>query len=82
MDNVKPYYACIEDFMATLDGLNVTSMVLVALTDGADKDNTHDVVSGWNAGPFELGSVAGILQVHASFKYLEANKEDLSDDET
>ena len=81
MENVKPYYPCVEEFMKACENLNVTSMVLAALTDGTDKDSTHNVVSGYNAGPFELGSVAGIIQVHAGFAYTKSNKEWLEDEE-
>lgn len=82
MDKVKPYYKTIEDFMAACEPLNVRGMVLVALTDGSDKDETHDVISGYNMYAFELMEVAGLLQLHANRKYLETNTEEEQDSET
>lgn len=77
----KDYYATIEDFMRSCEPLNVTGMVLVALTDGTDEDETHDIIAGYNMGPFELAGAAGLLQLHASRKYIDVNEED-DDDET
>lgn len=52
---------------------NVTSLCMVAL---CSDEGTHDVVANWQAGPFEMASAAGILQLHAGLKYMEVNDEE------
>lgn len=81
MDKVKPYYEAIEDFMAACEPLNVQCMVMVAITDGADKDETADVIAGYQAGAFELANIAGRLQLHANYEFMKAQEGD-RDDET
>lgn len=45
---------------------------MVALTDDPD---TFDVVSAYDAGPMELAACAGILQMHATYRYGEINRD-------
>lgn len=69
---VKPYYKAVEDFMRQCEGMKVRAMALVALVD--DKE-AYDVVSTYEAGPHELASCAGILQMQAAYLYNEMNKD-------
>ena len=67
---VKPYFEAFEDFLRELQGHDVTAIAMVALC--SDED-THDVVSNWHCGPFEMAAAAGVLQLHAGFMYNDAN---------
>jgi hypothetical protein len=68
---IKPYYEAIEGFMRELSSLDVSSLCMVALTRDPD---VYDVVSCFGAGPHEIAACAGILQMHAAYKYGEVNR--------
>ena len=72
----RPYFEAVEEFLRELQEHNVTSICMVALC--SDED-TYDVVSGWQAGPHETASMAGILQMHAALLYHDVNEEDDED---
>lgn len=73
----RDYWETAEMFLKELQPLKVQSMALIALT---DDPGVHDVVSVFGAGPFELASMAGVLQMHAAYQYGKANDEDPDDD--
>jgi hypothetical protein len=74
----RDYWEAVEIFLKELQPLSVQAVAMVALT--ADED-VHDVVSIYGAGPFELASMAGILQMHAGYQYSQLNDDDEEDDE-
>lgn len=69
---VKPYYKAVEDFLRQCEGMKVRAMALVALV---DDEEAYDVVRTYEAGPHELASCAGILQMQAAYLYNEMNKD-------
>lgn len=69
---VKPYYKAVEDFMRQCEGMKVRAMALVALV---DDEEAYDVICTYEAGPNELASCAGILQMQAAYLYNEMNKD-------
>jgi hypothetical protein len=73
----RDYWEAAEMFLRELQPLKVQSMALIALT---DDPGVHDVVSVFGAGPFELASMAGVLQMHAAYQFGKANDEDPDDD--
>jgi hypothetical protein len=73
----RDYWEAAEMFLKELQPLKVQSMALIALT---DDPGVHDVVSVFGAGPFELASMAGVLQMHAAYQFGKANDEDPDDD--
>lgn len=68
----REYFGAVEDFLREIQGLKVRSICMVALTDDPD---TYDVVSAYDAGPMELAACAGILQMHAAYRYGEINRD-------
>lgn len=74
----RPYWESVETFLRELQDLHVTSLCLVALSD--DKE-IHNCVVDYDAGPFELMTMAGILQLRANMLYLEANNAEDDEDE-
>ena len=71
----RPYFEAFEKMLSELQGHDVKSVCMVALcTDG----DTHDVITCYNAGPFEMVTAAGALQLHASYKFnqINANEEE------
>ena len=70
----KDYFQAVEQFLRTLDPIeNVTAVAMVALTDDPDCAN---VESTWSCGPFELVTMAGVLNLSAAKKYIELNEEE------
>lgn len=74
----REYWEAAELFLKELQPLHVQAVAMVALTDDPD---VHDVVSVYGAGPFELASMAGILQMHAGYQYSQINGEEDEDEE-
>ena len=68
----RKYFGTVEDFLRGIQDLKVKSICMVALTDDPD---TSDVVSTYDAGPMELATCAGILQMHAAYRYGEINRD-------
>lgn len=73
----RDYWEAAEMFLKELQPLKVQSMALIALT---DDPGIHDVMSVFGAGPFELASMAGVLQMHAAYQFGKVNDEDPDDD--
>lgn len=69
----RPYFEAVEEFLRELQEHSVTSLCMVALC--SDED-TYDVISQWNSGPFEMASMAGIIQMHSTLMYIDANDEE------
>lgn len=78
MPEYRPYFEAVEEFLTEAQQHNVTSLHLVAMCSDPD---THDVVAGWNAGPFETAAAAGVLQLHAAQQYTELNNTDEEEDD-
>lgn len=74
----RDYFEVFEDFLRMLQGCNVTSVAMVALTD--DKD-THDICAQWQCGPFELATCASVLQMHANYEYIHANDDPIDEND-
>lgn len=75
----RPYFEAVEGFLSAIQSHKVTSLCLVALC--SDEDESHNVVSKWQAGPFETMTAAGVLQLHAGLQYNEINVDYDDDDE-
>ena len=69
----RDYFPAVEDFLREIQDLRVTGLAMVALVDDPE---CHDVVGVFDCGPFELASAAGILQLHASMRYADINRDD------
>lgn len=75
----REYWEAAELFLKELQPLHVQAVAMVALTDDPD---VHDVVSVYGAGPFELASMAGILQMHAAYQFGKINDDEDPEDES
>ena len=69
----RDYFPTVEDFLREIQDLHVTGLAMVALVDDPE---CHDVVGVFDRGPFELASAADILQLHASMRYADINRDD------
>ena len=77
-EETRDYFEAVEEFLKQIHPLKVKSVCMVALI---ESDDTFDVVSCFGAGPMEMAASAGVLQMHAAYKYTEINREDDDDDE-
>lgn len=67
------YVAAVAEFLEALEQHDVRALMLVALCNDED---TNDVVGAWDAGPNEMSQAAGILSMHAAFRYMQVNTEE------
>jgi hypothetical protein len=69
----KEYWGAVEDFLRDASDMEIESLVIVGLCPAKNEAGVHDVISVWQAGPFELMQVASTLQLHASYEFTNIN---------
>lgn len=80
----REYWEAAESWLRELQQYDVNAVAMVALIDDPD---VHNVIVTHGTGPFELASMAGILQMLAAHKYGDSQQgpgeedEDEEDDE-
>lgn len=74
----REYWEAAETWLRELQQYDVSAVAMVALTDNPD---VHDVIVTHDTGPFELASMAGILQMLAAHKYGESQQGPGEEDE-
>ena len=72
----RDYWEAVEHFLRTLQNMKVRSLGLVALV---DDEEAHDVVCTYDSSPWEIASMAGLLQLHAANRERE-DREEAEDD--